>query len=89
MSLRETLERIRTAPTPPNEETAKIQIITPILQDLGWNPLGGNDVLFEHSLATTRGAGRVDIALKGKRFIVAHIEAKSPGVDLRKYVICI
>ncbi|MCY3579851.1 MAG: hypothetical protein OXH33_04740 [bacterium] len=86
MSLKETLERIRTAPTPPNEETAKIQIITPILQDLGWNPLGGADVLFEHKVATPQGEGKVDIALRGKKYIVAHIEAKSPGVDLRKHV---
>lgn len=38
MSLRETLERIRSNPVPDNEETAKFQILAPILADLSWDP---------------------------------------------------
>ncbi len=40
MSLRETIERIRSNPVPPNEETAKVQVLVPILRDLGWDPFG-------------------------------------------------
>ena len=40
MSLRETLERIRSNPTPANEETAKFQILAPILADLSSDPFG-------------------------------------------------
>ena len=34
MSLRETLERIRSSPPPGNEEMAKFQILAPVLADL-------------------------------------------------------
>ena len=88
MPLRDTLDRIRSSPAPPNEEAAKIQIITPILSALGWDPygqLGHHDVLYEHAVAGKAG-GRVDIALDGPEHIVALIEAKAPGQDLAKHV---
>lgn len=47
MSLRETLERIRSNPVPDNEETAKFQILAPILADLSWDPFG-QEVRWEH-----------------------------------------
>ena len=77
---------VRNGPTPPNEETAKFQIIAPILQGLGWNPFSGTEVLFEHPVETAKGGGRVDIALRGDRHSVAHIEMKAPGKDLSRYV---
>ncbi|WP_420614026.1 hypothetical protein [Candidatus Spongiisocius sp.] len=86
MSLREVLETVRKGPTPPNEETAKFQIIAPVLQGLGWNPFSGTEVLYEHPVETAKGGGRVDIALRGDRHSVAHIEMKAPGKDLKRYV---
>lgn len=86
MSLRDVLETVRNGPTPPNEETAKFQIIAPVLQALGWNPFSGTEVLYEHSVETAKGSGRVDIALIGDRHSVAHIEMKAPGKDLKPYV---
>ena len=77
---------VRSGPTPPNEETAKFQIIAPVLQGLGWNPFSGTEVLYEHSVETAKGSGRVDIALIGHRHSVAHIEMKAPGKDLKPYV---
>ncbi|MCY3962290.1 MAG: hypothetical protein OXG34_11615 [bacterium] len=41
MSLKETLERIRSSPGPNNEESAKFQVIAPILHALGWDPTDG------------------------------------------------
>ena len=86
MSLRETLQRIRRAATPPNEEAAKFQIITPILRDLGWDPFGSVEVRYEHRVELARGGGYVDIALMGERHTVAHVEAKAPGKDLSRHV---
>lgn len=84
MALRETLDKIRSGGTPANEEAAKFQIIAPILRDLGWDPFGP-DVLYEHSVGGGEG-GSVDIALQGPRDLVALIEAKAPGINLRKHV---
>ncbi len=86
MSLRGVLENVRNGPTPPNEETAKFQIIAPVLQGLGWDPFSGTEVLFEHPVETAKGGGRVDIALRGDRHSVAHIEMKAPGKNLNQYV---
>lgn len=86
LSLRDVLEAVRSGPTPPNEETAKFQIIAPVLQGLGWNPFSGTEVLFEHPVETAKGGGRVDIALRGDRHSVAHIEVKAPGKNLSQYV---
>ena len=48
MALHETIERIRSSPVPPNEVTARLQILAPILQDRGWNPFGP-EILWEHA----------------------------------------
>lgn len=85
MSLRDVLEAIRNGPTPQNEETAKFQIIAPVLQGLGWNPFCGTEVLYEHRVETAKGSGRVDIALQDQGHTVAHIEAKAPGHDLSRF----
>ncbi len=85
MSLRQTLETIRSNPHPVNEETAKFQILAPILRDLDWNPFG-QEVLWEHPVGATKGGGRVDIALRAGGRIQTLIEAKAPGADLRQHV---
>ena len=84
MTLQERLETIRSSPVPKNEESAKVQILVPILQSLGWDPYGP-DVLYEHSVGG-KGGGRVDIALRNAGRIVALIEAKAPGSDLNSHV---
>ena len=84
MSLHETLEKIRSAPVPTNEETAKFQILAPVLNGLDWDP-SGQEVLYEFPVGG-KGGGRVDIALNGPQHVVALIEAKAPGQDLNKHV---
>ena len=84
MSLHETLNKIRSAPVPNNEEAAKFQIIAPVLNSLGWDPFG-QEVLYEYAVGG-KGGGRVDIALDGPDHIVGLIEAKAPGQDLSKHV---
>ena len=81
MPLRETLEKIRTLPTPPNEETVKMWIMVPILQELGWPSY---DVHWEYPVG--RGKGRVDAALEGPKGVAAFIEAKAPGHSLDEHV---
>ena len=85
MSLRETIETIRSHPTPPNEETAKVQILVPILRDLGWDPFGP-EVRWEYSVGETKSGGRVDIALTADGRTRALIEAKAPGSNLDNHV---
>ncbi len=85
MSLRETIDRLRSAPVPASEEAAKFQIIGPVLKALGWDPARHEDVLFEHTVGGNKG-GRVDIALNGPDHIVALVEAKAPSQDLNKHV---
>ncbi|WP_419929413.1 hypothetical protein [Candidatus Poriferisocius sp.] len=84
MSLHERLEKIRSLPVPQNEESAKFQILAPVLQDLGWDPYGP-EVLFEHPVGG-KGSGRVDIALKRSGRIYAMIEAKAPNSNLSNHV---
>lgn len=84
MTLHERLERIRSLPAPQNEESAKFQILAPILQELGWDPYG-HEVLYEHSVGGGA-SGRVDIALNGGGRIVAMIEAKAPRSNLGSHV---
>lgn len=81
MSLRETLETIRNGPTPGNEESAKMWIMAPILQDLGWRPF---DIQWEYKVG--RSKGRVDAALMGEKGAAAFIEAKAPGSRLDDHV---
>ncbi len=85
MSLRETVEKIRSNPTPANEETAKFQILAPILADLSWDTRGP-EVLFEHPVGGKKGGGKADIALKAHGRIRALIEAKAPGARLQDHV---
>lgn len=85
MSLRETLERIRSNPTPDNEETAKFQILAPILADLSWDPFG-QEVRWEHPVGGKKTGGKVDIAFQAEGRIWALIEAKAPGVNLDHHV---
>ena len=70
---------------PANEETAKFQIIRPVLDHLGWDT-ADPEVLWEHPVGDRKSGGKVDIALKGGRRIAALIEAKAPGQDLNKHV---
>lgn len=81
MSLRETLENILSAPDPPNEETAKLQIVVPLLQKLGWS-LSQQQIIFEYAVS----GGRIDLALMAHDRVVAFIEAKAPRVDLSGHV---
>ena len=82
MSLKERIIQLRTRPAPPNEESAKFQVIQPILAHLGWPSDDPAHVFFEHPA----GGGRIDIALKtGGRF-VAFVEAKAPGKNLGDHV---
>lgn len=89
MSLEERLETVRSAPAPANEESAKFQVIRPILENLGWDSTDGSEFLLEHPVGGTKG-GRVDIALRakpgGRRRLVALLEAKAPGSDLGQHV---
>lgn len=85
MSLQEVLAGVRLLSAPINEESAKFKIIAPILGALGWD-MSGPEVLFEYSVGDNRAGGRVDVALKGSRGVVALIEAKAPGADLSGHV---
>lgn len=85
MSLRETLERIRSNPIPGNEETAKIQILAPILAGLSWDPFD-QEVRWEHPVGGKKTGGKVDIALHAEGRIRAIIEAKTPGANLDHHV---
>lgn len=76
MSLKATLERIRSSHGPNNEESAKFQVIAPILHALGWDTSDGEQVMFEHSVGGKKG-GRVDIALRQGGSVLALIEAKA------------
>lgn len=85
VSLEECLEKIRSGPVPKNEESAKFQLIAPVLRSLDWNPEDGSEFLLEHPVGGKEG-GRVDIALRSGDRLVALIEAKAPGADLRSHV---
>ena len=89
MSLEERLEKIRSGPVPQNEESAKFQVIAPILENLGWDQTDGSEFLLEYPVGGTKG-GRVDIALRantrGQNRLVALVEAKAPGSDLKRHV---
>ena len=85
MSLRETIETIRSNPVPDNEEMAKFQILAPTLADLSWDPFG-QEVRWEHAVGGKKTGGKVDIALQAEGHIWALIEAKAPGVNLDHHV---
>ena len=85
MSLRDTLERIRSNPAPGNEEMAKFQVLAPILADLSWDPFG-QEVRWEHPVGGKKSKGWADIALKAGDHIWALVEAKAPGANLNHHV---
>lgn len=97
MTLPETIRRIASQPASANEETAKFQVIVPILADLGWdvhNSKGVGEVEYERPIGPGRGAkqtGRADIALmktegRGKGRCLCLIEAKAPSKKLDEHV---
>ena len=85
MSLRETIETIRSSPVPDNEEMAKFQILAPILAGLSWDPFG-QEVRWEHPVGGKKTGGKADIALRAEGRIWALIEAKAPGANLNNHV---
>ena len=85
MSLQERLETIRSSPDPQNEESAKFQVLAPVLQSLGWDPANPAEVLYEHAVGG-KGGGRVDMALQSSGRTLALIEAKAPGSDLQNHI---
>lgn len=82
MPLRETLDRIRSLPVPPNEESTKVQAVLPTLTALGWNQADPNRVQLEFNAGSKSKQRRIDIALIGKPHVVAFIEVKAPGKRL-------
>lgn len=83
MSLQERIARIRSSPIPQSEESAKVQILVPILQNLGWDP---SEMLPEHHVGEMSRRGRVDIVLETQGRILGLIEAKAPGTRLENHV---
>ena len=81
MSLRETLQNVRSLPDPQNEEAVKFRIVAPMLTGLGWET-AGPEVHYEYVV----GRGRVDFALGEASNIVSFIEAKAPRVNLNHHV---
>ena len=84
MALRQTLDKIRSAPDPRDEENTKFQIIAPILGDLGWDA-AQQEIQYEYEVGDKEG-GWVDVALMGPRRPVALIEAKRPRTSLGQHV---
>lgn len=82
MPLRETIDRIRALPVPPNEESTKVQAVLPTLTALGWNQADPNRVQLEYNAGSKSRQRRIDIALIGKPHVVAFIEVKAPGKKL-------
>ena len=70
-----------------NEQSTIMQIIQPVLSDLGWDVHNSNEVRYEYQVSPLKGSGKVDIALMGKGGqCVGLVEAKSPSVNLDDYV---
>lgn len=87
MSLQEVIERIRGLGEPPNEEAVILQIVLPILRELGWDSADPSRVAPQYTVGQGKGAGRVDLALlMPRRGPVALIEAKAPNVRLEDHV---
>lgn len=93
MSLQEVIKRIRRLDEPSKEEATILQIVLPILHELGWDFTDPAQVEPQHTLGATDDsakAGRVDIGLlglaKGKQppEAVALIEVKKSGTNLKK-----
>ena len=83
MPLREVIERIRSLDEPSNEEATKLQIVLPILRELGWDAFDATRVAPEYSVGSGKSGGRVDLALLApRRGPLALIEAKTAGAKL-------
>ena len=83
MPLREVIERIRSLDEPSNEEATKLQIVLPILRELGWDAFDATRVVPEYSVGSGRSGGRVDLALMApRRGPLALIEVKTAGARL-------
>lgn len=85
MSLQETLKKIRTSPDPENEKAVEAKILTPILENLGWD-IYGTELQYRYPVGDKKERNEVDIALKIKSRVVALIEAKASSVKLDDYV---
>jgi len=88
MTLRETLERIRSQPSlSGDEETAKMKLILPVVQALGWD-IHGSEVEYEYLIKPKRPKRedrhrKADVALLSRSGQpVAFIEAKAVGREL-------
>ena len=82
MSLAEVIERVKKLAKPPNEEATKLQVVLPILRELGWDAYDPSRVQPEFGV----GGGRVDLALFAPDRAVALIEVKAVGVRLEEHV---
>lgn len=85
MSLLETLEKIRNSPDPENEKAVEAKILTPILENLGWDTFGP-DLYYRYPVGDKKDRGEVDIALMVKKRTVALIEAKASREKLEDHV---
>jgi len=86
MSLRGRLEKVRSlAGSVPNEESVKIQIVLPILRELGWDDTDPQSVMLELDVGAQR-KRRIDIALLAPQRPVVLIETKAPGKPLKDHV---
>lgn len=85
MSLLETLEKIRNSPDPENEKAVEAKILTPILENLGWD-LFGPDLYYRYPVGDKKDRGEVDIALIIKERPVAIVEAKASREKLEGHV---
>ena len=84
MALWERLNRISRMHAPSNEQETITQIISPILEDLGWdvsNDRVSGEVKPEYPVGGGEG-GKADIALMEGDQCVCVVEAKKPGVKL-------
>ncbi len=82
MPLAEVIERVKGLSKPPNEEATKLQVVLPILRELGWDAYDPSRVQPEFGV----GGGRVDLALFAPDRAVALIEVKAVGVRLEEHV---
>lgn len=88
MPLREVIERIRSLDEPSNEEATKLQIVLPILRELGWDAFDATRVAPEYSVGSGKSGGRVDLALMApRRGPLALIEVKTAGARLDDHVV--
>lgn len=82
MPLSEVIERVKGLAKPPNEEATKLQVVLPILRELGWDAYDPSRVQPEFGV----GGGRVDLALFAPDRAVALIEVKAVGIRLEEHV---